>query len=32
LAAALLHGPALGGLGIIGAYLAPMLVASKARR
>jgi len=28
LAAALLHGPALGGLGIIGAYLAPMLVAS----
>src|SRR5262249_15335347 len=29
LAAALLHGPALGGLGIIGAYLAPMLVASE---
>ena len=28
LAASLLHGPALGGLGIIGAYLAPMLVAS----
>jgi uncharacterized membrane protein len=28
LAAALLHGPALAGLGIIGAYLAPMLVAS----
>jgi uncharacterized membrane protein len=28
LAAALLHGPALGGLGIIGAYLAPILVAS----
>ena len=28
LAAALLHGPVLGGLGIIGAYLAPMLVAS----
>ena len=29
LAAALLHGPALGGLGIVGAYLAPMLVASE---
>jgi uncharacterized membrane protein len=29
LAAALLHGPALAGLGTIGAYLAPMLVASK---
>jgi uncharacterized membrane protein len=29
LAAALLHGPALAGLGIVGAYLAPMLVASK---
>jgi uncharacterized membrane protein len=28
LAAALLHGPALAGLGIVGAYLAPMLVAS----
>jgi uncharacterized membrane protein len=28
LAAALLHGPALAGLGIIGAYLAPMLVSS----
>ncbi len=28
LAAALLHGPALGGLGVIGAYLAPALVAS----
>lgn len=28
LAAALLHGPALAGLGVIGAYLAPMLVAS----
>jgi uncharacterized membrane protein len=28
LAAALLHGPALAGLGIIGAYVAPMLVAS----
>jgi uncharacterized membrane protein len=28
LAAALLHGPALAGLGIIGAYLAPLLVAS----
>lgn len=28
LAAALLHGPALGGLGVVGAYLAPMLVAS----
>jgi uncharacterized membrane protein len=30
LAAALLHGPALAGLGIVGAYLAPMLVASNA--
>ena len=29
LAAALLHGPALAGLGIVGAYLAPMLVTSK---
>ena len=28
LGAALLHGPALAGLGVIGAYLAPMLVAS----
>ncbi len=28
LAAALLHGPALAGLGVVGAYLAPMLVAS----
>jgi uncharacterized membrane protein len=28
LAAALLHGPALAGLGIVGAYVAPMLVAS----
>jgi uncharacterized membrane protein len=28
LAAALLHGPALAGLGVIGAYLAPMLVSS----
>jgi uncharacterized membrane protein len=28
LAAALLHGPALAGLGLVGAYLAPMLVAS----
>ncbi len=28
LGAALLHGPALAGLGLIGAYLAPMLVAS----
>jgi uncharacterized membrane protein len=28
LGAALLHGPALAGLGIVGAYLAPMLVAS----
>ena len=28
LAAALLHGPALAGLGVIGAYLAPMLVRS----
>jgi uncharacterized membrane protein len=28
LAAALLHGPALAGLGVIGAYVAPMLVAS----
>jgi uncharacterized membrane protein len=28
LSAALLHGPALAGLGVIGAYLAPMLVAS----
>ena len=28
LAAALLHGPALAGLGLIGAFLAPMLVAS----
>ncbi len=30
LGAALLHGPVLAGLGIIGAYLAPMLVASSA--
>jgi uncharacterized membrane protein len=30
LAAALLHGPALAGLGVIGAYLAPILVASTA--
>jgi uncharacterized membrane protein len=30
LGAALLHGPVLAGLGVIGAYLAPMLVASKA--
>src|ERR1700728_170316 len=30
LSAALLHGPVLAGLGVIGAYLAPMLVASKA--
>ena len=30
LAAALLHGPALAGLGVIGAYLAPMLVSSAA--
>lgn len=29
LAAALLHGPALAGLGLVGAYLAPMLVASE---
>ncbi len=29
LAAALLHGPALGGLGLIGAYLTPALVGSK---
>ena len=29
LAAALLHGPALAGLGVVGAYLAPMLVASE---
>jgi uncharacterized membrane protein len=29
LGAALLHGPALAGLGVVGAYLAPMLVASK---
>ncbi len=29
LGAALLHGPVLAGLGVIGAYLAPMLVASK---
>ena len=28
LAAALLHGPALAGLGVVGAFLAPMLVAS----
>jgi uncharacterized membrane protein len=28
LAAALLHGPALAGLGVVGAYVAPMLVAS----
>ena len=28
LGAALLHGPALAGLGVIGAYLAPMLIAS----
>jgi uncharacterized membrane protein len=28
LGAALLHGPALAGLGVVGAYLAPMLVAS----
>ena len=28
LAAALLHGPALAGLGVVGAYLAPLLVAS----
>jgi uncharacterized membrane protein len=28
LAAALLHGPALAGLGVVGAYLAPMLVAT----
>jgi uncharacterized membrane protein len=30
LAAALLHGPALAGLGVVGAYLAPMLVSSTA--
>jgi uncharacterized membrane protein len=30
LAAALLHGPALAGLGVIGAYVTPMLVASDA--
>jgi uncharacterized membrane protein len=30
LAAALLHGPALAGLGIVGAYLAPILVSSAA--
>jgi uncharacterized membrane protein len=28
LAAALLHGPALAGLGVVGAYVAPMLIAS----
>lgn len=32
LAAALLHGPALAGLGIVGAYLAPMLVTCSIRR
>src|SRR5262249_26991806 len=29
LAAALLHGPALAGLGLVGAYLAPLLVATE---
>ena len=28
LAAALLHGPALAGLGVVGAFVAPMLIAS----
>jgi uncharacterized membrane protein len=31
LAAALLHGPALAGLGVVGAYVAPLLVASDRR-
>ena len=29
LAAALLHGPALAGLGLVGAYVAPLLVTSQ---